>query len=311
MVRTSPQTERLVEVVEMLTDCGTAGRSLAEIARHLCVDKATCYPMLMELTRVGWLHRHPRRKTFHLGPRLVAVGRAAETAIDIVDLARDGLGALADRTGTPCLAIAPSGEDLVVAAIVTARGQAQRRALGLRAGDRIALRPPLGSVLIAWSPAERIGQWLDRRFPDHGAVDERSHYEATLDFVRDRGYAVEEFPPSPLALGELLEALAGSQYGSSRAARLVGDQVDQLRDVVLVGDLDPDGEYWPVSINAPVFDRTGNVALALCIVDLHGPLSGHTIAELGQDVAAVAQSVTDHANGRGNDKAPVLIEQAN
>jgi hypothetical protein len=118
-------------------------------------------------------------------------------------------------------------------------------------------------------------------------------------------------PPSPLALGELLEALAGPQYGSSRAARLVRDQVDQLRDVVLVGDLDPDSEYWPVSISAPVFDRTGTAALALCIVDLHGPLSGRAIADLGQDVAAVAQLVTDHANGRGIDKAPLLIEQAN
>ena len=79
MARSSPQTERLVDTLELLAAVPTEGRTLAEIARHLGVDKATCYPMLTELTKLGWLVRHPRRKTFHLGPSLVTLGRAART----------------------------------------------------------------------------------------------------------------------------------------------------------------------------------------------------------------------------------------
>ena len=76
MPRSSPQTERLVDTIELLAAVPAEGRTLADIARHLAVDKATCYPMLTELTRLGWLVRHPRRKTFHLGPSLVTLGRA-------------------------------------------------------------------------------------------------------------------------------------------------------------------------------------------------------------------------------------------
>jgi DNA-binding IclR family transcriptional regulator len=299
VARPSPQTERLVDVLEVLADTGTAGRSLAELSRHLGVDKATCLPMLQELTRVGWLFRHPRRKTFHLGPRLVAIGKAAETAIDTVDLAREALHDLAETSGAPCLVIAHSGAELTVAAVITPKGHAQRRALGLRAGDRIALRPPLGAVLVAWSPPD-VERWLNRRFSDPSDQTQRNRYAETLELVRQRGYAVEEFPPAPLSLGELLEALVGSEYGSRRANHLVEDQISRLRDDVLIGPLTRE-EYWPISINSPVFDRDGRATLAMCVVDLRGPVSTSRVAELGDAVARLARSVTLDAHGQPGD----------
>ena len=293
MPRSSPQTERIVDVLEVLAGSGTRGHSLAELARHLGVDKATCYPMLMELTRVGWLVRHPRRKTFHLGPRLIDIGHAAESAVDVVDLARAVLADLTDRTGLPGLLVAGSGDELVIADVARPRGRGRHRAFGMRAGDRLTLRPPLGAVLVAWSGTAAIERWLSRTDPDSSG-----RYREILDITTARGFAVEQFPPAPLQFGPLLESLSAEQgYGSRRASQQMSDQLRLLGDVVLVGEIDEQTEYWPISINAPVFDGKGDVSLALCVIDIPGPLDGAAVIEIGTQVMTAAQEVATHAHG--------------
>ncbi|WP_155728604.1 helix-turn-helix domain-containing protein, partial [Mycobacterium avium] len=75
--RPSPQTERVVNLFELLAADGSAGITLAEASRRLHVHKASCHSMLSELLRAGWLLRDPVRKTYHLGPALVRLGREA------------------------------------------------------------------------------------------------------------------------------------------------------------------------------------------------------------------------------------------
>ena len=113
MVRRSPQTERLVEIVEYLADRPTDGRSLADISRTLGADKATLFPMLTELTRVGWVVKHPTKKTYRLGPRLAPVGDSARIAVNAIAPARKPMSRLAIESGNVCCLIVPSGGDLV------------------------------------------------------------------------------------------------------------------------------------------------------------------------------------------------------
>lgn len=80
MARPSPQTERLVSLVDAIAARPDEGLTLSEIARHLAVTPATCHPMLVSLAELGWLVRHPVRRTYRLGPALIAVGRAAARA---------------------------------------------------------------------------------------------------------------------------------------------------------------------------------------------------------------------------------------
>jgi len=297
MPRPSPQTERLVDVFELLTGQGGAGRTLAEIARYLSVDKATCYPMLTELTRVGWLIRHPLRKTFHLGPKLVAIGRAAQSAIDLVDLARGPLTELAERVGSPCMAIAVSAEDLVVGDVVLLpSGRGRRRALNLRAGDRIALRPPLGAVLVAWSNEADIHRWLDRRESPPIGKQQRQRYRDILAIIRRRGFAVEQYPTASSVFADNLNELA-TALGSRRQARIIAGQTE-FRDDVLIGEIELTAEYRPNSISAPVFDADGNVAIALCVIDLANRLTGAEINSLAALLTTTAARLTDDVHGR-------------
>ena len=276
-------------MIELLAG-SRAGRTLAEISRHLEVDKATCYPMLSELTRTGWLVRHARDKSYHLGPRLIAIGKAAEESFDILELARPRLLALAQQLGATCFTVSRNVDLVVVDVTIGARSARRGGGIGLRAGDRLPLRPPLGSVFVAWADEATKERWLAM------APGDRDHLRSALDLLAHRGFAVEQFRPDPRTLGELVDDAAGALRGSRRA-----DQLAQLTDLdatTLVAELDADAQYYPVSINAPVFDADGNVTHAVCVTDLTTPVNGASTAELGRAVAQTAAAISRDAGSR-------------
>ncbi len=279
-------------MLELLAGAERTGRTLAEISRHLGVHKATCTPMLAELVRVGWLVRNPRRKTYHLGPRLVPIGAAARSAIDIVDLTRPRAVALAEEFDAACMTVASSLPDLVVVDIASGSPAGRRwssgpTSIGLRMGDAIRLRPPLGAVLVAWAEPEHVDRWLAL-----GAEGDRGDLTRALEAIRARGYAVEEFRPTPQSLEELIVDAAGDLSGSRRAHRLLDQGVASLGAEVLVEELSPTAMYHPVSVNAPVFDAAGDVTHALCLTDLRGPVSGEVVAAMGRAMAESAAEVS-------------------
>jgi DNA-binding IclR family transcriptional regulator len=322
MPRPSPQTERVVAVVDLLATYPGEDFTLAELARRLGVSKPTCYPMLATLTRAGWLLRHPTRKTYRLGPALVPAGRAAAAGAPVIDLARPRMAALAEATGLTCMGLAPSADDLVVVELVgppaLAGGAAGTGgtggaagtggvggaggAFGLRLGDTIPPRPPFGAVLVAWHGDEAAEAWLQAG----GATGERRRrYEADLAAVRRRGYAVELREPIQERIAWLADQLrnAVADRGASGATARIHDLVDQavgdLADEhVLLTDIDPDRTYRPSSINAPVFDPEGVVALVVCLIDARSALPGREVAALGEHVRSMTTDLTRALRGR-------------
>jgi DNA-binding IclR family transcriptional regulator len=291
MARSSPQTERLISIVDLLAADPGRGRGLAELARHLGVDKATCLPMIQELVRAGWLVRHPTRKDYRLGPALVPVGRAAASTVDVVDAARPRLAGLADALGAAAGAVIPSGEELVLAELLQPAA-GRRGALGLRLGDRFPLRPPLGAVFVAWAGAEATSRWLDRRAaaPDN---EIRAWYRDVLEVVRGRGYVVEQDRP------ERPETPSGASAPELRLSRrLHAESRGRMADEVLIGALGAANRYAAFSVNAPVLDRNGATALAVCaFLDPPSERSGANIAAIGELVRAAAAEVTADVGG--------------
>ncbi|MEI2652590.1 MAG: helix-turn-helix domain-containing protein [Microthrixaceae bacterium] len=76
MPRPSPQTDRVVAVIELLSS-GDEGATMTEIARHLSINPATCVHVMAALTSAGVVVREPDRR-YHLGPALALPGRLAE-----------------------------------------------------------------------------------------------------------------------------------------------------------------------------------------------------------------------------------------
>jgi DNA-binding IclR family transcriptional regulator len=301
MPRPSPQTERVIAVVDLLATYPGEDFTLAELARRLGVSKPTCYPMLATLTRAGWLLRHPTRKTYRLGPALVPAGRAAATGTPVLDLARPRMASLAESSGLTCMGLAPSAEDLVVVELVRPPGPAggPGGAFGLRLGDTIPPRPPFGAVLVAWHGDAAVEAWLRAG----GATGERRRrYEADLAAVRRRGYAVELREPIQERIAWLADQLRSAVADRGAAAQihdLVDQAVGDLADEhVLLTDIDPDRTYRPSSINAPVFDPEGAVALVVCLIDARITMPGRDVAAVGNQVRSMTSEITRSLRGR-------------
>jgi DNA-binding IclR family transcriptional regulator len=281
--RPSPQTDRVVTLLNLLAATPGSGMSIAEIARRLGVNKATCYPMLAALQDAGWLVRHPARRTFHLGPALVPLGRAASTSLPTAELVHAALADLAVEVGSSVAAIAPAGEHVIVLDQAWAPGHTTP---ALRIGLRLPLRPPWGAVFVAWAGDDTVDEWLRR------AGGDGARWQPLLAAIRALGGVVEldeslavgvrarAAPPPPSATREELQSIV---------ERLV-EELSHQRDPVLVA-IDDDRRYPVSSINAPVVDAGGEVTLAVAAMGFADLLPGREIRRILARVQATAASL--------------------
>jgi DNA-binding IclR family transcriptional regulator len=286
VARRSPQTERVIAVLNLLTvDSSGEGVTLSEIARRLGLSKATCYPMLEALVDAGFLSRHPARKTFHLGPALVAVGAAAARRNPRRERASEAMIRLGHQLGLTCWLYAPDGAHLRV---IDQAWHSRKTNPILRVGEHFDFRPPTGAVIVAWGGQQSVEEWLDR-----GAVvgEMRDSYLARLQQVRDRGYAISL---EQMAIDELRSAVAHLANATTLAerSRLFDLLVEQHygTPTSILTDVDPDATYSVQSIDAPIFDEGGEVSMALGLTNLP-MLTGRRIEELAGQLLRVANAV--------------------
>jgi DNA-binding IclR family transcriptional regulator len=296
VTRPSPQTDRVVAVVELLMSRPAEGLTLSEISRRLRVNTPSCHFMLTALTGHGWLVRHPTRKTYRLGPALVAAGKAAGAGFPGAEYAHPGMVALAESLGVSCLAFAVADDQLTLVDHVWDPHSAARI---LHVGYRLPLRAPTGAVFVAWSAREAVARWLGDDDPADGGDGadgadgaRAERFRRTLAFVRARGYGVELLP-NRLG-GAVREAV---DRGGTRAAEAVLREF--VREMETVGgDLDPDARYEVSSISAPVFGVHGEVILAVAATGWRERLPGAAVEQVGRAVRAAADDVTASLGGR-------------
>lgn len=294
MIRRSPQTERLVEVVEFLSHHPHEAFRLADLARLLGTDKATCYPMLVELTHSGWLVKDPAAKTYRLGPRLIGIGASAAAATSVADCARTRLQHLADEFDSATCLVVRSGQDLVVADRIRLRTPCDAR-FDLEPGDHIEFRPPLGSVLVAWDGPYAVETWLRRAGP---RADTTAAYHLRLKAVRSRHFAVEVVAVTTSTAGDPIGLPEVPLYGARRTQAIAASRRDALRPGTLLAEIDEAQYYETLSVNAAVFDDTGAAVGAVAIVDFPDMLSGSQVRDIGEKVVDAAERITVDLGGR-------------
>ncbi len=139
-------------------------------------------------------------------------------------------------------------------------------------------------VLAPRGTPDDLRRWRDRAPAANPEYQDR--LDGILEVVRARGFGVEQFPPAPDTLAAVIEQSAGSYLGAPRSTILGQQVMDRLDAEVMAGEINPRAASWPVSINAPVLDANDVVAMAVCLVDLEGPVEGARVTELGEAVAA-------------------------
>ena len=272
VARPSPQTNRVVALVEILSARPNESLTLAELTRRLGVNKSTCYSMLQALTEVGWLLRDPFHKTYRLGPALVAVGRAASSGFPALDFVRPAMIELSRGVGSHCVALSVAPEHVTVVDQVR-----DVRAVGAPIGHGyIPLRPPFGAAVAAWSLPAVAQRWLSLAPP--GTAD---RYAAALDVVRQRGFVVELAEPSwtPPTYGTSLPEVV------EQLARLLPPEVLPL-------ELAAAQTYAVSAINAAVVDPSGMVVLIVSLMGFPGPLTGTEVEAAGGRLRSATAMVT-------------------
>src|ERR1044072_8072708 len=114
MPRTSPPTERVVATMALLADPPAPSLSLPNPPRRLAVNKSTGHAILTSLAAAGWVLRDPTRKTYRLGPAVLALGRQAASSFPALDFARPLLVELSREFAATCGAIGVGADAVTV-----------------------------------------------------------------------------------------------------------------------------------------------------------------------------------------------------
>ncbi|GCD98960.1 IclR family transcriptional regulator [Embleya hyalina] len=293
--RPSPQTDRLVSLIDAIAERPTEGLTLSEIARHLAVTPATCHPMLASLTSLGWLIRHPTRRTYRLGPALVTVGRAAARGLGVLDVARPVMRRLRDETGLTCFAMTPGERHVAIAEVVRAPGAEPHRP---HIGAQAPITPPLGIGYVPWADEQTVRRWLD----EADGPTARARMEHAIDNARRGGFAIELVTDVDTRLGETLgeldEHLEGlDTLGAGAAAARLRTLLEEIAaeiggsDGGQIDELEADRDYRVGTISAPVHAPDGDLVLILSLRGFAPRTDGRTLEQTGRLLAKAAAEV--------------------
>src|SRR6478735_12221347 len=109
MSRPALAATRSAAILNFLAANPSEGFTLSEMAERLGINVASMHALLGALTDAGYLARHPRLRTYTLGPSVVALGTAALETNPAIDLARDAARDLARETGHEVAVTAVAG----------------------------------------------------------------------------------------------------------------------------------------------------------------------------------------------------------
>jgi DNA-binding IclR family transcriptional regulator len=294
MARPALAASRAIEIVNFLAAHPTEAFTLSDIVERLGINVASSHAILAVLTENGYLTRHPRHRTYTLGPALVAAGTAALEQHPAIDIAREECRRLSQRLELEIAITAPAADEIV---FVARTGRHHPRGTPTHVGQRMPMRPPIGSVFLAWSGEAEIQTWLERA-TGSTTDDERAAYRRILAAVRRRGFAVALEVDVRRDLGRALEALADQPQRADARGAVDHLIADLAHEGYQLETIDPDATYDVSSINAPVFGPASQVVLSLNVVGFKAGLSGREVLALGDAALGAGLVVSKRTRGK-------------
>lgn len=260
--------------------------TLADVSRRLSVHKASCHSMLSELLRAGWLLRDPVRKTYHLGPALVRLGREAAGRYPALVLARPAMAELSAATGAHCIAFAVSDDySTVVDQVRSGHGGGDPMPIG----TQFPHRPPYGASILAWGGPDARERWL-AALP----ADVRDRYRRGLAAANRRGYAVGLHILPDLRLRELALIVRSAEVRSTRLSQLAQALTDELihTEEWFPVSLAPDRTYEVSHVDSPILDPGSRIALMLSLVPSTEPMTGAAVTRVGTQLSSATHRLS-------------------
>lgn len=292
MARPALSATRGLDIIDLLAGHPGRGFTLSEVVRATGINNASCHAILGALVERGYVVRDPFKRTFGLGPVLIAVGAAAVQAQPLLERAGRAARELAAELDVPVLLSAAVGDEIVG---IVAAGDPLGRPPELKPGERRPLVPPLGSPFVAWEDDAAISDWLAR-----GSHAKDAAFAATqrhnLDLIRARGFQVLLRTPGDRRLAPEIADMARARGGPSYKDRMrsLADRVDAI---ALPETIEAGASYDVILIAAPVFDRAGACVYNLCLGDFARLLTGAEVIALAERLLAACIEVMQADRG--------------
>jgi DNA-binding IclR family transcriptional regulator len=282
-------------VLSLLSRHPDASFTLSEICQRLDLNVSTAHSLLNALTAAEFLVRQPTTKRYSLGPELVRIGAAAASRqVTLTEHARERMGRLAEATGRQCVASTVLGGDIV---IIAKAGNAGPLGVTMDVGARMPLRPPFGTVFVAWSGEGNIRSWLEETIAHSGPLMQQCL--DALSAVRSQGYSVGMSISDELS-EQIWRPSAVTWASTDRQSRHAFEQL--ILNEYLVTELHSDQKYAIGNISAPVFGADGRVVIALAIPYFSETLAGSLLAEHARLLVQAAGLVTREIRGEVPDE---------
>jgi len=198
--RKEAQVKSAGRVLDILVDLADApdGMPFAELARRQQLPKSSLHGLLAVLTDRGFVELDPQRRTYSLGIRTWEIGQAYLRHRDLV---REALPLMervvAEINETVQLAALDGIENVYLAKVDCSHPIRLQSEVGKRLH---AHATGLGKVLLAFLPEEKLQARFDGE-PllafNANTIREFSTLLLVLDFVRERGFAVDDQEYTP------------------------------------------------------------------------------------------------------------------
>ncbi len=294
MARPALSAERAIDILNFITNEPGHEFTLSELVQRLEVNIASCHSVLNALTKNGYLIRHPKHKTYTLGPALVAIGQASLERHPAIGMAREAAFELAQKTNLEVVLNARIGDEIVGLARY---GKFHTSAASMRVGQHVPLIPPVGALWMAWSNEDDIQSWM-QRLPHKITRAEKTSYNEVLRTIRSRGYAIYLENPATVQLGQTTEGISSSRESRDTKEQLT-KLIDKL-DVDVHNLTNPEsGKTYNVNIiSAPIFSPFGDTWYVMSMIGFNHALSTEKIQEYATMLVDHCHSITNQNNGR-------------
>jgi len=215
--RTIQSVERAIDILETLSMSGGEMR-LNEIASSTGLNVSTCHHLLTTLFERGYVDQNPRRRTYHLGHKVLELSSSRLCQIDLLDLAILELRRLNVETGETVILAALQGQELVNLAKLDST-HAVRVDSGAIPKSNAAHAMATGKAILAWLPEQEVARLVGVKglteFTDK-TITSLGDLMKNLSLVRRNGYALdmEEFQPGVVCIGSAIRDHSGVVAGA-------------------------------------------------------------------------------------------------
>jgi IclR family pca regulon transcriptional regulator len=182
-----------LEVLQVFTG-DPPGLKLPDVTRKTCMPRATVYRILRTLVSQDYLHYFPDAGVYRLGPKVMSLGYAALSGLDLAATADPYLRELSKRLDQNVNLGVLQGHEVVYIVRIKVR-----RILGidLTVGSRLAAyNSAIGKALLAYLDSDHMEEAIARIAQEPQALNRigagGEFLRRQLDQVRQQGYALSD-----------------------------------------------------------------------------------------------------------------------